>query len=290
MWLILKPVSETAVDNVKRMKGIYFIRPVPSRVSFGELWRVRWMFLSLVRTSALLPYSETRFGYLWTLLRPFIFLSVIVFIKHRSGGQVGQEIQYPLYVYSGLVLWWYTVDAIKASARSPFTYKGLITKIYYPRVITPAIPVLGRLFDLAIQGAGILFMMLLYWQFPGKNFWLLPVALLNVLLLALALGYLFAVAIVAFRDAERVLDYLLYIGLFLSPVLYSPVIIPEEYRTLYAWLNPTVGPLTAFRAALFADVRMDYQPLVASLVVTCVLLVAGIAVFQRAQARFAEKM
>ena len=82
----------------------------------------------------------------------------------------------------------------------------------------------------------------------------------------------------------------MYIGLFLSPVLYSPVIIPEEYRTLYAWLNPTVGPLTAFRAALFADVRMDYQPLVASLVVTCVLLVAGIAVFQRAQARFAEKM
>jgi len=268
----------------------YVIRPEPTVVKLSDLWRVRWMFMSLVRASALLPYSETRFGYLWTLLRPFIFLSVIVFIKHRSGGQVGQEIQYPLYVYSGLVLWWYTVDAIKASARSPFEYKGLITKIYYPRIITPAIPVLGRLLDLAIQGGGVIFMMLIFRQFPGTNIWLLPVAILNVVLLALGLGYLFAVAVVAFRDAERIVDYLLYIGLFISPVLYTPALIPEKYRSLYAWLNPTVGPLTTFRAALFADIQMDFHPLLSSLVVSIILLVVGAAIFQRAQAGFVEKM
>lgn len=248
------------------------------------------MFLSLVRTSALLPYSETRFGYFWTLLRPFIFLAVMVFIKQQSASRMGEEVAYPLFLYAGLVLWWYVVDAVKASARSPFVYKGLIAKIYYPRVITPAIPVLGRLFDLAIQGGGVLLMMLVFWQFPGKNIWLLPVALFNVLLLALGLGYFFAVAVVVFRDTERILDYLLYIGLFISPVLYAPALIPEEYRSLYAWLNPTVGPLTAFRAALFSDVQMDFQPLVSSLVVSSILLVLGVAVFQHAQAGFAEKM
>lgn len=272
------------------MTDSYFIRPVQSRVSFGDLWRVRWMFLNLVRTSALLPYSETRFGYFWTLLRPFIFLAVMVFIKQKSGSRMGEEVAYPLFLYTGLVLWWYLADAVKASARSPFIYKGLITKIYYPRVITPAVPVLGRLFDLAIQGAGVLLMMLIFWNFPGKDFWLLPVALFNVVLLGLGLGYLFAVAIVVFRDAERILDYLLYIGLFLSPVLYAPAMIPEDYRSLYSWLNPTVGPLTAFRAALFADVHMNFQPLVASLVVSSILFVVGVATFQRAQAGFAEKM
>lgn len=272
------------------MGDFYYIRPIPSRVSFEDLWRVRWMFLSLIRTSALLPYSETRFGYFWTLLRPFIFLAVMVFIKQQSASRMGEDLPYPLFLYADLVLWWYVVDAVRASARSPFVYKGLITKIYYPRVITPAIPVLARLFDLAIQGGGVLFMMFLFWHFPGENFWLLPVALFNVLLLALGLGYLFAVAVVVFRDTERILDYLLYIGLFISPVLYAPALIPEEYRSLYAWLNPTVGPLSAFRAALFADAQMDFQPLVSSLVVSSILLVVGVAIFQRTQAGFAEKM
>jgi ABC-type polysaccharide/polyol phosphate export permease len=48
--------------------------------------------------------------------------------------------------------------------------------------------------------------------------------------------------------------------------------------------------LTAFRAALFADVQMDFQPLVSSFVVSSILLVVGVAIFQRAQADFAEKM
>lgn len=272
------------------MADSYVIRPVPARVTIADLWRVRWMFFSLVRTSALLPYSETRYGAVWTLLRPFIFLAVMVFIKQQSASRMGEEVAYPLFLYTGLVFWWYLVDAMKAAARSPFSYKGLITKIYYPRIITPAIPVLGRLFDLAIQGGGIIFMMFAYDQFPGGNIWLLPVAIFNIFLLALGLGYLFAVAVVAFRDAERILDYLLYIGLFLSPVLYAPAIVPEEYRSLYGWINPAVGPLTAFRAALFSDVRMTYEPLVSSLVVSSVLFFVGIWLFQRAQAGFAEKM
>jgi len=124
-----------------------FIRPQTiEKVSLTEIWRVRNMVSNLIRSSALLPYSNTYFSYLWTLLRPFIFLGVIVFIKQRSGGNMGEEIPYPLFLYSGLILWWYLVDAIKQSARSVFTYQGLISKIYFPRVIAPAVPVFGILF------------------------------------------------------------------------------------------------------------------------------------------------
>lgn len=272
------------------MRDIYIIRPVPSQISFREVCRARWMFLSLVRASALLPYVGTRFGYFLTLLRPFVFLAVMVFIKQRSDSQMGETIAYPLFVYTGLILWWYLVDAVKASSRSPITYKGLITKIYYPRIVTPAIPVFGRLFDLVIQGVGILLMMLLFWNFPGKNVWILPIVIFNIMLLALGLGYIFSVASIAFRDFDRVLDYMLYIGLFISPVLYAPAIIPAEYQEFYAWVNPVVGPLGAFRSALFADVEMNFRALFSSLFVSSILFVVGVSLFQRAQANFVEKM
>lgn len=248
------------------------------------------MITNLVRSSALLPYSESSFGYLWTLLRPFIFLLVIVFIKQRSGGNMGEEIPYPAFLYTGLILWWYMVDAIKQSSRSVFTYKGLITKIYFPRIVAPAIPVFGRLLDLGIQVVGVVTMMIWFDLYPDEHIVILPLVLLNVMLLCLGLGYLLSVASVAFRDTDRIVDYVLYIGLFVSPVIYAIEIIPEEYRYLYSWLNPAVGPLMAFRAALFASVEPDYGALMRSITVSGILLVIGINVFQRVQATLAERM
>lgn len=266
------------------------IRPVPTGISLQEIWGVRGMVANLVRASALLPYSGTYFGYFWTLCRPFIFLAVMIFIKNRSGSNMGEEIPYPLYLYTGLVLWWYLVDAIKQSARSPFTYQGLITKIYFPRVVVPCIPVLGRLFDLAIQAVGIVAMMFVFDCFPDEHIYLLPIVMINVLLLCLGLGYLVSVLMVAFRDTERILDYLLYIGLFLSPVLYTTRLIPDEFRDLYSWVNPAAGPLLAFRAALFSGASPDYAALAHSLIVSTVLCVVGLYLFQKTQNSLAERM
>lgn len=275
---------------MKASASCLVIKPVSPGISLQELWGVRGMVANLVRASALLPYSGTYFGYFWTLCRPFIFLVVMVFIKHQSGSNMGEEIPYPLYLYSGLVMWWYLVDAIKQSARSPFTYQGLITKIYFPRIIVPCIPVLGRLFDMAIQIFGIVVMMFIFDCFPSGNIYLLPIVLINVLLLCLGLGYLVSVMMVAFRDVERILDYLLYIGLFLSPVLYTTRLIPKQFQDIYSWLNPVAGPLITFRAALFSGASPDYAALTHSLVVSILLSLVGLFLFQKTQNTLAERM
>ena len=261
-----------------------------SQFSWSEIWNARNMIYNLIRSSALLPYRDTYFSYFWTLLRPFIFLLVIVFIKQRSMAQMGEEIPYPLFLYSGLILWWYIVDAIRQSARSAFTYKGLITKIYFPRIITPLVPVIGRLFDLGIQALGVGVMMVLFSRYPDGHFFLLPLLFFNVILLCLGVGYLFAIASVFFRDMERILDYILYVGFFISPVIYAIELVPPEYRYLYSWLNPTAGPLMAFRATLFSGVTPNYQALVHSIIVSIVLFFVGIFVFQRLQSTLPERM
>lgn len=267
------------------------IRPdTVGKFSWREIWRGRNMVMNLIRASAILPYSETYLGYIWTLFRPFIFLAVIVFIKKRSGGDMGEDIPYPLFLYSGLILWWYIVDAIKQSSRSAFAYKGLITKIYFPRIIIPAVPVIARLFDLGIQVVGVIVMMVIFSRYPDNNVFMLPLVFLNVIILCLGLGYLLAVVSVAFRDVERIVDYVLYIGLFMSPVLYAVRLVPPEYQDLYSWLNPTVGPLMAFRAVLFSGVQQNYQWLMHSMIVSVVLLIVGMTVFNRMQAMLAERM
>jgi lipopolysaccharide transport system permease protein len=269
----------------------YLIRPHSvGELSWREIFNCREMIRNLIRSSALLPYSETYFGYFWTLMRPFIFLGVLVFIKNRSMANMGEEIPYPLFLYSGLILWWYVVDAIKQSARSSFSYKGLITKIYFPRVILPVVPVIARFFDFGIQGIGLIGLMIFYGHYPDSNILLLPLVFLNVSMFCLGIGLFFAVLSVAFKDTERILDYILYVGLFISPVIYAIDLIPADFRLVYSWLNPTVGPLMAFRAALFSGLTPDYTGLLHSFLVSGILLIFGYFIFQRMQVSLAERM
>jgi len=269
---------------VIRPRGPYW-RNVPR-----EIVAARFMFWNMVRSAALAPYANVVLGPLWTMLRPLIFLAVIVLVRRFSGASMGEPIHYSLYLYSGLVLWWYLVDASRQSSRSMFSYRGIVTKIYFPRIVAPAVPVVARLVDLAVQLAPLALFMGYHGQWPGVRLLLLPVVLLHAMLLCLGLGYLFGAMAALSRDADRVLDYILYVGLFLSPVIYSTQIVPAEYRLLYAVLNPAVGPLLAWRATLFDAVGLDTTLWLLSLLSTLVLLVAGAIAFARIERRLGESV
>jgi lipopolysaccharide transport system permease protein len=254
----------------------------------GEIAKARYMLWNMIKSSALLPYQEFVFGAFWACLRPIIFVLVIVFIRSKSNAQMGETIPYPLYVFSGLILWWYFVDATKQSSRSLYRYRSLLTKIYYPRVITPIIPVVARLFELVLQAVVLVPMMFYFKMFPGVDFLLLPLVLLNVMLLCLGLGYLFAVLSAVVKDFERVLDFTLYLAFFLSPVIYSASLLPDHHQMLYFFLNPMAGPLEAFRGILFTGGRIEYSTWLCSATTTLGIFLAGSWAFLKNEERLAE--
>lgn len=269
---------------VLRPRGPYW-RNVPREVSAA-----RFMFWNMVKAAALRPYTGMLLGPLWTMLRPLLFLAVIMLLKNFSGARMGESIHYSLYLYSGLVMWWYLVDASRQSSRSIFSYRGIITKIYFPRIVAPAVPVVARLLDLGVQLLPLIAFMAYHAQAPGIRVLLLPMVLIHAMLLCLGLGYLFAAMAAITKDAERILEYILYVGLFLSPVIYSTQIVPAEYRMVYAVLNPAVGPLLAWRAALFDAVSLDYFLWLLSFSTTLCLLIVGVLAFARVESQLGERV
>jgi lipopolysaccharide transport system permease protein len=278
-------------DRQQRQVPLHVIRAkgMDLRGMLADIIKSRYMFWNVVKTSAIQPYTDMFIGYLWPLFRPFVFMAVMVFIKRHSKAQLANELSYNLFVFSGLVLWWYFVDAAKQSSRSLFKYKSIITKIYFPRVIVPAIPVLSRLFDLVIQGLGLAGMIIYESRYPGIGILWLPLIIVNVVVLALAVGYLASAITPFIRDIERVLDHILYTALFLSPVIFSVTMIPEKYHRLYTVLNPMSGPLMAFRSALF-DMPFDWTSWIISGVVSLCMLFAGLLAFIRVEGMIAEKV
>ena len=261
----------------------------PIGAELRELWRYRHLFRALVWRNVRIEFDATRLGSLWAIARPVLFAVVFGFFRNLSGANTYVEIPYIPYLFSGLLLWTYFTDVATNTASAIRSDLALLTKVYYPRLLTPLVPAVSNLLTLVIGMVVLAGMMVWLGLRPGWMLVLLPVVVLPCIILALGIGLLVSSLSVENRDWERVLAYSLTIGLWLSPVIYSPDMIPQGARALYH-LNPMAGPLLAFRAVLFDGVPFPLWEWAYGALASCVTLLLGLRVFRRTEVRLVDRL
>lgn len=296
---------EPAVDAGARIEEPSLLRPPPDRiyrneivvrpsaVSLGvqlrELWQYRHLFVALVWRNVRVEFDATRLGSAWAVARPLLFASVFSLFKNFSGADTRVEFPYLLYCYSGLLLWTYFTDAAANAATAIRLDAALLTKVYYPRLITPFVPTIAGLLTLFIGLVPLAIMMAWYGVLPSPAIVLLPVVLLPCITFALGLGMLVSSLSITNRDWERVLQFGLTLALWLSPVIYAPNMIPQPFRVVYD-LNPMVGPLLAFRAVMFDGFPLPLQEWSYSLASSMAVLALGVWSFRRTEVRLVDRL
>jgi lipopolysaccharide transport system permease protein len=253
-----------------------------------EIVQHRHLLANLIRREAKLPYLNLSFGVVWALIRALTFAFVFFFIRNSANADMRTGIEYPLYVYTGVTLWWYFVDATTAATASIFKDAGLITKVYYPRAISPAAPVVARLTELALQATMYPVGMLVFGHYPDWRLVLLPLVVLQVMILALGAGMLVAALAVRSQDYMAIQRYLLYIGMFLSPVIFAPALLSPVAQSVYYVVNPMAAPLQMFRASLFRGADAPWVAWACSVMITLVLFRVSYRLFRRQEAELAD--
>jgi lipopolysaccharide transport system permease protein len=261
----------------------------PLHTQVRELWRYRHLFKALVWRNVRVEFDATRLGSIWAIARPILFAVVFGFFRNLSGANTYVEIPYVLYIFSGLLLWTYFTDVATNTASAIRSDLALLTKVYYPRILTPLVPAVSNLITLLIGLVPLAGMMLWMGLRPSWLLLLLPVVVLPCIVLALGIGLVVSALSVEDRDWERVLAYSLTIGLWLSPVIYAPEMIPHGARVFYH-LNPMAGPLLAFRAVLFDGVPFPVWAWCYSAVSSCVVLAVGLRVFRQTEVRLVDRL
>lgn len=217
-----------------------------------EYWAARYMFSMLVWKKIKASFGEMYFWFIWVCARPLIYVVIFGLFKRWSEAKTGVEIPYVLYIYSGLILWYYFMEtAIDVSANIQAN-AALVTKIYIPRLLTPTIPVVANVMDLVIAFVPLILMMAYFGVYPNWQVLMLLPTLFIVMLTAMGVGLVIAVFTLRLRDFQKILQFTLYIGMFASPVIFAPGMIPESFRPFY-YLNPLVGALLGWRSALFGQ-------------------------------------
>ena len=253
-----------------------------------EIWEYREMIISLVRKDLRGRYKGSVLGFLWTFVNPLLQLCVytLVFSTIMRNGIV----KFYLFLFVALVPWLFFSSAITTGATCIISSKDLVKKIYFPREVLPIAYVtssfVNMLFSFVIiflailfSGIGFNFIAILY----------LPIIMIVEYILALGIAMLTSALTVYFRDLEHILGIVTMAWMYLTPILYSVDMIPENFLPVF-YLNPLTPIIIGYRDILYYKNIPHIGTLAHGLVLGIIILIIGWISFNRLQRGFAEEL
>ncbi|MDT7602624.1 MAG: lipopolysaccharide transport system permease protein [Acidobacteriota bacterium] len=256
------------------------------QLNLGDLWAYRELLYFLTWRDIKVRYKQTLMGAAWVVIQPLMLMLIVTLVFNRFARLGAGALPYPLFAYSGLLLWTFFSTAVTSSTHSLTSNANLITKVYFPRLFIPAAAVAAGLVDLGIASLILAALLIYYRVAPAWSLALLPVFVALLTLLALGVGTLVSAMTVKYRDLRHALPFIMQFWMFASPVIYPATIVPAKWRWLLI-ANPLTGVLEAFRAALVGE-AFDARAITVSVVEACVLIAVAVYVFRRAEDTFAD--
>jgi len=195
------------------------------------MWAYRELFGFLMWRDIKVRYKQTLLGVVWAVLQPLMYTLVFIVVFLRVAHAPSEGLPYPLFAFSGLVLWFFFSSAITQAGNSVIGSEALITKVYFPRIAIPFAAVGAALFDFAITFAVLIMMIIGYALFSAESTairitWHLvfvPVVVLLTILAALGVGAFLAALNVSYRDFKHTIPFLVQLWLFATPAIYMGV-------------------------------------------------------------------
>lgn len=223
-------------------------------------------------------YRQMFLGVFWAALEPLgqLLMLTLVFgflLKVDTGGY-----PYPLFAFAGLIAWWLFSRTLLAVAGCLQDNMGLISKVYFPRLILALAASVKEIFDIAIMLVLLLVVAVIYGYIPGAKVVVLVPLMLFAGLLSIGLGLWLASLMVRFRDVRPMLGLILQAGMYASPILYSPALVPERLQFYYQ-LNPMYWVIELSRWGLLDKAVSITPSFYWSLLLSIGVIASGLLVF-----------
>lgn len=235
-------------------------------------------------------YKQTFIGAAWAVVQPLASTAVFTLFFNRVAGiQTGsQNVPYAVFAYLGLMFWNLFTATLTKSSNSIVDNQGVITKVYFPRLIPPLSSGVLGLVDFCISSVFFFIIMAVYGIIPSVGAVLLIIPMVGVTLLAsLGAGMFFATLNVKYRDVRQALPFMIQILMFLTPVIYPITLVPDRFQWIL-YLNPMCGVISVMRYALLGLGTINYLYVSISIGMSVVLFIFGLYYFKSKERGFAD--
>jgi lipopolysaccharide transport system permease protein len=256
----------------------------------GELARAWELLLVFTWRQIGVQYKQAVLGIGWAVLAPLMSTIVFTFVFGKLGGMPSDGLPYPVFVLSGLITWQFFARALTVGSNCIIGNAGIVTKVYFPRMVLPLSSVLSGLVDYAVNLVVLVAMMTFYGLTPGPELALLPVFVLLATLIGFAFSLWLSSLNALYRDIGFMIPIVLQAWMFMTPVIYPANLVPADFF----WLMQ-INPMTVVvEGARWAMLPTATPPHLADLPILigemAVLLFGGVVTFRKIDAILADRI
>jgi lipopolysaccharide transport system permease protein len=286
-----RPPSVEERDLPRRSGHVTVIRPASKwpRLDFHELWRFRELLAVFVWRDLKVRYKQTVIGVGWAIIQPVLPTVVYTLVFGKFANFPSDRLPYPIFAFAGVLIWQYFSAALNSSSGSLVANTGLITKVYFPRLLLPLGGVATPFVDLALGIVLIVGGMAWFQIWPGVEVVLAPLFILIAFATALGSGLVLSALNVRYRDIPYVIPVFMQVLPFVSGVQYSISSLPVKWQWVLS-ANPLTAAVSGWRWTMLGGAEPVWGQVAISVAVAVLLLCGGIAFFKRAEPRFADNI
>lgn len=213
-----------------------------------DLWAFRHLVVELVLRDIKVRYKRSSLGVAWTMLSPLLHMAALTFAF--STLLRNQIANFPVYLLSGMIFWNFFAQATIHAATLTYDALEITRRTYVPRSVFVLSAVGGALVNLVFALLPLLVIVVLTGH-PLHAAWLfLPIPVVLCAAFTAGAGFFVFTLACRFSDVKETWGVLVQMGFFLTPIIYTPEILPERFRRFLEW-NPMTHLLEVFRAPIY---------------------------------------
>lgn len=248
-----------------------------------DSYRYRELIWALALRELKIRYKRSVLGFLWALLNPALLMIVLSVVFSKV--LISNIPHYGIFILSTLLPWTFFSQCLAYAVDSIVSNGDLIKKVAVSKSVFPLAAVVSNMINLllSIIPLALIVLVMGHQFFPTWAF--LPVPIIALMIFTAGATFFFATANVYYRDVAHIVQILLQVWFYVTPIIYPLSIFPEKYRWMFQ-LNPLIYVLNDFRLAVYYGQMPRPQSVAASFACGLLSLFIGFAIFRKNQENF----
>jgi lipopolysaccharide transport system permease protein len=254
-----------------------------------EQVQYRELLLQMTLRDLRLRYKQTVMGFGWAVFMPLVNTAVFSVIFMRVAPVDMGEVPYPLFAFTGLLVWNFFASALRFALASLSSNAVLVTKVYFPREVFPLSTVAVCLVDFLVASV-VLAALMIYYRTPvGPALLALPVVVLVHLAFTTGVALVISMANLFYRDVKYLFEVAITVWMFATSVVYPVELVGGRLGQVMR-LNPMTPIVEGYRDVLLRASWPFSAEFLAVSVFSVFVLAFGWLRFHRAEFSFAENV
>lgn len=232
-------------------------------------------------------YKQSFLGYAWVIFNPLAQMLIMSFVFSIILRVSSLGVPYPLFLFVALLPWNLFASSLSHGVNVLVENAPLIKKIYFPREIFIQSTLIAKIVDFLLASVVFIsFAIFYHLPFTWHVLWVIPIFFIQELF-TYGLVLILAALNLFYRDVQYLLNLILVLWMYITPVIYPVEMVPDQYRFIIT-LNPMAVIINAYRQVILAGGPPNYSSLSIALGLSMITFFLGRMIFKKLEGVFAD--